>query len=78
MRTEEHARMRAELLGKIQEWCGPFPDRGNLNIEEIAQTEYRTHTEIKLFYAGILAAAKTKIGREAARSSCPSPVCLGV
>ncbi len=50
MRTEEHARMRAELLGKIQEWCGPFPDRGNLNIEEIAQTEYRTHTEIKLFY----------------------------
>jgi dienelactone hydrolase len=49
---DEWVKERHGLLAQLQEWCGPIPDRGPLDPEELHRREYSTHTEVKLEYDG--------------------------
>ena len=52
MTLDQWKNEREKLFAELSQWCGDFPERGDLNPQEIYCREYATHTEIKLTYDG--------------------------
>ena len=52
MTRNEFLEKQELLRQKLQKWGGEIPAGGPLNLEEKERREYRTHTEVKVFYEG--------------------------